>query len=159
MPLSRDGDSPAVENGDDARIPLLQPAVSQGASLAHNVASLLSDWWLWEIIGACTSIVALTIIAVLLFVFDGSSLPDWPSVFTVRLHVPVVYYPRLTIFYRSIPLSLFFPPFPNCVLCPLLELPSANANGSGIASPHHGNYKTCSCSMMQAEDLGVRSTC
>lgn len=84
MPLSRYFNG--AENGEDAddRIPLLQPTYDQGASCIHGVSGLLSDWWLWEILGAITSIIALVVIAILLFIYDSSSLPDWPSVFTVR---------------------------------------------------------------------------
>lgn len=69
---------------DGERIPLLNSASSQGVALAQRVGTLLSNWWLWELIEACTSIIALAVIVVILFVYDGSSLPDWPSVFTVR---------------------------------------------------------------------------
>lgn len=87
MPLSRHFNG--VENEEDeddvgARVPLLKPAYYRGASCIHGVSGLLTDWWLWEILGAITCIIALAVIAVLLFVYDSSSLPDWPSVFTVR---------------------------------------------------------------------------
>ncbi|KAI4112020.1 MAG: hypothetical protein LQ339_000027 [Xanthoria mediterranea] len=69
---------------DGERIPLLNSASSQGVALAQRVGTLLSNWWLWELIEACTSIIALAVIVVILFVYDGSSLPDWPSVFTIN---------------------------------------------------------------------------
>lgn len=66
---------------DDPSVPLLSSAPSKVAS---NATQLLADWWLWEAIEASTGIFALSIIAIILFIYDGSALPDWPSIFTVR---------------------------------------------------------------------------
>ncbi|KAL8923219.1 MAG: hypothetical protein Q9172_003238 [Xanthocarpia lactea] len=72
------------EDNSSERAPLLKSASSQGASLIQHTGSLLSNWWLWELLEACISIIALVVIVVILFVYDGSSLPDWPSVFTIN---------------------------------------------------------------------------
>lgn len=69
---------------DDPSEPLLRTASSKATTVASNTSNLLADWWLWEILSASTSVLALFVIAVILLVYDGSSLPDWPSVFTVR---------------------------------------------------------------------------
>ncbi|KAI4093135.1 MAG: hypothetical protein LQ344_003118 [Seirophora lacunosa] len=69
---------------DDPSVPLLSSASSKGTSVASSATKLLADWWLWEAIEASTSIFALSIIAVILFIYDGSALPDWPSVFTIN---------------------------------------------------------------------------
>ncbi|KAL8999341.1 MAG: hypothetical protein Q9169_001767 [Polycauliona sp. 2 TL-2023] len=73
-----------MEENHHERTPLLKKASSGGASVIQNAGTLLSDWWLWEVIEACTSIVALAVIVIILFIYDGSSLPDWPSVFTIN---------------------------------------------------------------------------
>ncbi|KAI4119578.1 MAG: hypothetical protein LQ345_000575 [Seirophora villosa] len=56
---------------DDPSVPLLSSASSKGASVASSATKLLADWWLWEAIEASTSIFALSIIAVILFIYDG----------------------------------------------------------------------------------------
>lgn len=84
-----------TEDDNNERTPLLKSASSQGTSLAQNAASLFANWWLWELIEACTSIIALAVIVIILFIYDGSSLPDWPSVFTVRQCLPVEMVPSL----------------------------------------------------------------
>ncbi|KAL8760223.1 MAG: hypothetical protein Q9199_000246 [Rusavskia elegans] len=73
-----------TEDDNNERTPLLKSASSQGTSLAQNAANLFANWWLWELIEACTSIIALAVIVIILFIYDGSSLPDWPSVFTIN---------------------------------------------------------------------------
>ncbi|KAL8785501.1 MAG: hypothetical protein Q9213_003327 [Squamulea squamosa] len=73
-----------TEDGDNERLPLLKSASSQGSSFAQKTSGLLSNWWLWELIEACTSILALAVVVIILFIYDGSSLPDWPSVFTIN---------------------------------------------------------------------------
>lgn len=88
------------ENDNSERVPLFKSASSQGASLTQQTGSLLLNWWLWELLEACISIIALVVIVIILFVYDGSSLPDWPSVFTVRRHFPVELLPSLMIPHR-----------------------------------------------------------
>ena len=77
---------PAMSNSQDAdsRTPLLKQSVPEPASLSPKISLLLQDWWLWEILSALTALISSTIIIVILVIFDASSLPDWPSVFTVR---------------------------------------------------------------------------
>ncbi|KAL8842161.1 MAG: hypothetical protein Q9176_002854 [Flavoplaca citrina] len=78
----------AADDNNDERAPLLKSTSSshedQGSSLAQNAGNLLANWWLWELIEACTSLAALAVIIIILFIYDGSSLPDWPSVFTIN---------------------------------------------------------------------------
>ena len=70
--------------GVDSRTPLLKQSVPRPASLSRKISLLLQDWWLWEILSALTALISSTVIIAILVIFDSSSLPDWPSVFTVR---------------------------------------------------------------------------
>ena len=88
------------DDDNSERAPLLKAASSQGASLTQHTGSLLSNWWLWELLETCISTIALVVIVIILFVYDGSSLPDWPSVFTVRRYFPVELLPSLMILHR-----------------------------------------------------------
>ena len=80
-------DGHPVRNGQehaDSSTPLLKANHIRGTqSTRQKVSSLFADWWLWEIISAVTCILALTVVVVILLVYDSSALPDWPSVFTV----------------------------------------------------------------------------
>ncbi len=78
------GDSQPDEHTADSRTPLLTKSHSKPASITRRIALLLQDWWLWELASASVAILASTAIVVILVLYDGSSLPDWPSVFTVR---------------------------------------------------------------------------
>lgn len=69
----------------DSRTPLLK-----SLPLRSRISVLLSDWWLWEIISTATCILALTLIVVILLLYDSSPFPDWPFVFTVRRHLPII---------------------------------------------------------------------
>ncbi len=71
-------------NEDDSRLPLLSKARVKSASTSHKISLLLQDWWLWELSSALTATLATSAIIVILVVYDGSPLPDWPSVITVR---------------------------------------------------------------------------
>ncbi len=77
---------PAMSDAQDVdfRTPLLKQSVPRPASLLRKISLLLQDWWLWEILSALTALISSAVIIVILVVFDSSSLPDWPSVFTVR---------------------------------------------------------------------------
>ena len=68
----------------NAQTPLLRKSLQKSAAVSSRMALLLQDWWLWEILSAITAVVAIIVIIVILVLFDQSSLPDWPSVFTVR---------------------------------------------------------------------------
>ena len=68
----------------DAQTPLLRKSLQRSAAVSMKIALLLQDWWLWEILSAITAVVAIIVIIVILVLFNQSSLPDWPSVFTVR---------------------------------------------------------------------------
>ena len=81
-----DGPNDAGGNGTtDSTTPLLKTSpVRRSFSLSNKLSGLLQDWWLWEVIGAITCVIALAVIVVVLAIYDSCSLPDWPSVFTVR---------------------------------------------------------------------------
>jgi len=88
-------DERSMTDGDhvlaDSRTPLLKSLPLQRASSARSrISGLLSDWWLWEIISAATCMLALAVIVVILLLYDSSALPDWPFVFTVRRHLPII---------------------------------------------------------------------
>ncbi|KAL8944728.1 MAG: hypothetical protein Q9216_000297 [Gyalolechia sp. 2 TL-2023] len=46
---------------DDPTVPLLKSASAKGATAVSRTANLFSDWWLWELAEACTSIFAVLI--------------------------------------------------------------------------------------------------
>lgn len=73
----------------DPRIPLLNISVPKTSSPSKNFSLLLQDWWLWELLSALLAVLAVTAIIVILVLYDGSPLPDWPSVITVW-HEPIV---------------------------------------------------------------------
>ena len=68
----------------DSQTPLLKKGLPKPSSISQKISLLLQDWWLWEILSALIAILATSAIIVILVLFDSSSLPDWPSVFTVR---------------------------------------------------------------------------
>jgi hypothetical protein len=72
------------EQPSNSRTPLLKSDDKQQSSFSGKISNLLQDWWLWELFALGTSLLSITIITVILFLYDSSSLPDWPSVFTVR---------------------------------------------------------------------------
>lgn len=108
---------------DDPRVPLLKSASSQDASVVSSIVNLFSDWWLWELAEACTSILAVLVIASILYFYDGSPLPSWPSIFTVRPRVPGEHSMPLIISHRSIPSFLSFPLLASCASCLLFLQP------------------------------------
>jgi len=69
----------------DAQTPLLKKTVATSNSLLHAIALSFQDWFSWEILSAITATVAVAAIIIILAVYDESSLPDWPSVFTARV--------------------------------------------------------------------------
>ena len=73
-----------LERNADSTTPLLKQASSQRCSVRPKIARLLGNWWLWEILGAAIALLAVLAIFIILMIYDSSSLPDWPSVFTVR---------------------------------------------------------------------------
>ena len=75
---------PTNSYADDAHTPLLKHVSTERRSLTQKLFDLLADWWLWEILGIATSVLALGSIVAIFVVYDGSSRPDWPSVLTVR---------------------------------------------------------------------------
>lgn len=82
------------DGGANSSTPLLKTKPSRRAfSILDRVSGLLQDWWLWELLGAITCVLALSIIIVILAIYDSRSLPDWPSVFTVREHFSISSYP------------------------------------------------------------------
>lgn len=73
-----------VRHDVDSRSPLLIKSLPKSSSLSTQISLLLQDWWLWEISSAFVAILATAVIVIILALYDGSSLPDWPSMFTVR---------------------------------------------------------------------------
>lgn len=67
----------------DSRTPLLKKSLHKSATVSKRVALLFQNWWLWEILSATTAVIAINVIVIILVCFDQSSLPDWPSAFTV----------------------------------------------------------------------------
>ena len=108
---ANDHDGPSDDRHSDsidAMTPLLKTVPAESASfLGQKISSLLQDWWLWEILGVATCVSALTIIVVILLIYDSRALPDWPSIFTVGQHHGPFLVNIFTAEYhhRSIPLS------------------------------------------------------
>ncbi len=99
-----------AENADH-RTPLLKTTLSRQNQIRQRIARLLGDWWLWEILGATIAVLAILAIVAILLTYDSSSLPGWPSVFTVRQYSrsPRVFH-ITKLCNRSIPSSLILPP-------------------------------------------------
>ncbi len=72
------------ERDADSRTPLLKRSVPKPPTALKEVSLLFQNWWMWEIVSAIVAVLAIVVIIVILVGFDQSSLPDWPSVFTVR---------------------------------------------------------------------------
>ena len=89
--MAEESNSSGSDQELDPHTPLLKAIPVQRASAAwQNILDLLSDWWLWEITSAITCLFALAVIVLVLLIFDSSDLPNWPSVFTVRLRPSIV---------------------------------------------------------------------
>ena len=86
----------AQPQDDDSRTPLLGAVTVQSRSMLDKISSLLQNWWLWEIVGAATSVVCISIILVILLLYNSSSLPDWPFIFNVRMFWILIFKSRLT---------------------------------------------------------------
>ncbi|KAL6721585.1 hypothetical protein ACLMJK_000689 [Lecanora helva] len=71
-------------NEVDYRIPLLNKSRPEPITLSKNISLLLQDWWLWELCSALLATLSTTAIIVVLVRYDGSPLPDWPSVITLN---------------------------------------------------------------------------
>lgn len=80
-----DGHGREIDELNDPTTPLLMSPSSHHTSIVEKIISLLSNWWLWEILGAVTCLIAVFMIVLVLAVFDGSSRPDWPSIITACL--------------------------------------------------------------------------
>lgn len=88
FPTSQAQDGDANEDVDvvNSHTPLLNsnalskkvlPASSKRLSLSFQ------DWFSWDLASAFTASLSMVAIVIILAIFDGSSLPDWPSIFTV----------------------------------------------------------------------------
>ena len=87
-PTFRAQDGRANEGGDvvNSYTPLLNPITlsKKGVTASSNRLSLsFQDWFSWDLVSAFTASLSMVAIVIILAIFDGSSLPDWPSIFTV----------------------------------------------------------------------------
>ena len=97
MPISgsshldgRAQDANLDERDADSQTPLLKRSLAKPATVSKRVSLLFQNWWLWEIVSAVVAVLTIIVIIVILVIFDQSSLPDWPSVFTVRsIYIPI----------------------------------------------------------------------
>ena len=64
--------------------PLLQKPSAVSSSIAETVKDSFADWFSWEVLCAIIATLSYIAISAVLVIFDESSLPDWPSIFTVR---------------------------------------------------------------------------
>lgn len=74
----------------DSRTPLLKNSLPTPTLVSQKTALLFQNWWLWEILSAGTAVSAIILIIAILILFDQSSLPDWPSVFTVDFSASLI---------------------------------------------------------------------
>ena len=72
------------ERDAHSQTPLLRGSATRSTSVLKRTCLFFQDWWLWELVSAGLAVLAVIVIINILVVFDQSSLPDWPSVFTVR---------------------------------------------------------------------------
>lgn len=86
MPTAGDSYQDSYREGQDvdSQTPLLKGSIPKPTATSKRIALLFQNWWLWEIVSAGTAVLAVVVIIIILVIFDQSSLPDWPSVFTVR---------------------------------------------------------------------------
>ncbi|KAF6231562.1 hypothetical protein HO173_010314 [Letharia columbiana] len=84
MPTSGSSHVDGHAQDADSQTPLLKKSLNKSATVSKKVILLFQNWWLWEIVSAITAVLAIIVIIVILVVFDQSSLPDWPSVFTIN---------------------------------------------------------------------------
>lgn len=83
---AQDGQANDVGDIVDIHTPLLNSnALSKKGFTATSKRLSLSfqDWFSWDLASAFTASLSMAAIVILLAIFDGSSLPDWPSIFTV----------------------------------------------------------------------------
>ena len=76
-------DTNVEEPNINSRTPLLKTSTLRHSSISHAVSLLFQDWWLWEFVGASIAVISIVVIFVILLLYDSSSLPDWPFIFTV----------------------------------------------------------------------------
>ena len=77
----------------DPQTPLLKRSPPpECSSVSRRISSHFQNWWLWEIVSAGTAALSIIAIIIILVAFDQRSLPDWPSVFTVRSFQTHVYH-------------------------------------------------------------------
>lgn len=96
------------ERDADSQTPLLKRSLAKPATVSKRVSLLFQNWWLWEFVSSIVAVLAILVIIVILVVFDQSSLPDWPSVFTVR---------SIHMHYPYIPLKVCVDKFGHLLLC------------------------------------------
>ena len=80
----REGNDDGDICGAEENTPLLKAARLQSKRWTHRITISLQDWFSWEILSALMTTASIAIIITILALFDDSSLPDWPFVFTVR---------------------------------------------------------------------------
>ena len=99
--MSTDGGSHIDGHGQDAytdeldadpQTPLLKRSAPEGSSASRRISLRFQNWWLWEIVSAITAALSIIAIIIILVAFDQRSLPDWPSVFTVRSFQTLMYH-------------------------------------------------------------------
>ncbi len=97
------------ERDADSQTPLLKRFVHKPPpTVLKRVSLLFQNWWMWEIVSAIVAVLAIVVIIVILVGFDQSSLPDWPSIFTVR---------SICILYSNILLKIGVDKLSHLLLC------------------------------------------
>ena len=74
---------PSNEYLDGSQTPLLNKLKTKPTTISEKFSLSLQDWWTSELLSALVAVLSTSAIIVILVVYDGSPLPDWPSVITV----------------------------------------------------------------------------
>lgn len=51
---------------------------------------LVDDWWMWELLSWTFALLCMGAVAILLAVYDGRALPNWPMGFTINAYVSIL---------------------------------------------------------------------
>lgn len=88
-PSPKKGNSVARDY-DGANISLMEEDATTPSRTNHRPVSELFQAWIWEILSCIVAIAALVAFAVILRVYNGSSLSEWPHVITINSIISIL---------------------------------------------------------------------
>lgn len=77
-------------NSTEALVKPLESSPLDKVSIVNKFSSTASDWWLWEVLGCLTALVALLAIIITLNAHNNRPLPNWPFSITINSLVSVL---------------------------------------------------------------------